>query len=159
VEIRRARADDVAALQAIVERAYAPYVERIGRRPAPMDDDYTARVRDGLVDVIHEDGEILGLIVLVSDGDSLLVENVVVHPSHQGLGVGRALLAHADDTAGLLGLAELRLYTNAAMTENLGLYRRLGYREIDRRTEDGFQRVFFSKPSPLPTDDGAGDRT
>jgi hypothetical protein len=32
------------------------------------------------------------------------------------------------------------------MTENLAFYARLGYREDDRRTEEGFQRVFFSKP-------------
>ena len=31
------------------------------------------------------------------------------------------------------------------MTENLELYPRLGYREIDRRLDQGFQRVFFSK--------------
>ena len=31
------------------------------------------------------------------------------------------------------------------MTENLELYPRLGYREVDRREEDGFSRVFFRK--------------
>jgi hypothetical protein len=39
----------------------------------------------------------------------------------------------------------LRLYTNAAMTENLTLYQRLGYREDERRGEAGFERVFLSK--------------
>jgi hypothetical protein len=39
----------------------------------------------------------------------------------------------------------LRLYTNAAMRENLILYHRLGYQEDDRRGEDGFERVFLSK--------------
>ena len=42
--IRRASAGDVPALEDIVERAYGVYVERIGRRPGPMDDDYAARV-------------------------------------------------------------------------------------------------------------------
>jgi hypothetical protein len=31
------------------------------------------------------------------------------------------------------------------MTDNLGLYPRLGYEEFDRRREDGFDRVYFSK--------------
>ncbi|HEX7058445.1 MAG TPA: hypothetical protein VF176_01160 [Solirubrobacterales bacterium] len=39
----------------------------------------------------------------------------------------------------------MRLYTNAKMTENLELYLRLGYREVDRRCELGFERVFLAK--------------
>jgi hypothetical protein len=31
------------------------------------------------------------------------------------------------------------------MHENLELYPRLGYRQTDRRVEDGFERVYFSK--------------
>jgi hypothetical protein len=31
------------------------------------------------------------------------------------------------------------------MTENLGLYPRLGYQQFDRRVEDGFDRVYFEK--------------
>ena len=37
------------------------------------------------------------------------------------------------------------LYTNAKMRENLALYARLGWREVDRRTESGFERVYFEK--------------
>jgi hypothetical protein len=41
------------------------------------------------------------------------------------------------------------------MTENLTLYRHLGDREDDRRTENGLKRVFFSEalghPSPSQT--------
>lgn len=147
MEIRRARPDDVDVLRSIVERAFDLYVERIGRRPAPMDDDYGARIAGGLVDVAEEAGVLLGLIVLVVGDGFLLVETVAVDPPRQGLGVGRALLAHADRTATRLGLAELRLYTNASMTENLELYPRLGYREVERATRNGFARVFFVKPA------------
>ena len=61
------------------------------------------------------------------------------------VGVGRALLSYAETHARRHGLDTLRLYTNAAMAENLALYRRLGYREDDRRGEHGFERVFLSK--------------
>lgn len=134
-------------VRAIVDEAYAPYVPRIGMRPGPMDDDYVAELRDGLVDVVEHDGEILGLVVLVDEGDALLVQNVAVRPASQGRGVGRALLTHADRTAVRRGLDELRLYTHSGMTENIELYQRLGWRETHRRTEHGFQRVFFSKPA------------
>ena len=147
VEIRHARPDDVETLCALAERAYGVNVKRIGRRPAPMDDNYAKKVTAELVDVAVQDGKLVGLIVLVPDDTSLQVQNVAVEPEAQGHGVGRALLAHAEDTAARLGLRELRLYTNAVMAENLELYPRLGYHEIARRFDNGFDRVFFSKPT------------
>ena len=54
-------------------------------------------------------------------------------------------MALAETYAVERSVGELRLYTNAAMAENLTFYRRLGYRETDRRTDAGFERVFFSK--------------
>lgn len=148
MEMRGARLDEVDALRGIVQRAYEPYVPRIGRRPAPMDDDYAARVRSGQVTVAVVRGGPAGLIVTEPQADHLLIDNVAVEPAYQGRGIGRALLAHAERIAARSGLRELRLYTNAAMTENLALYPRLGYRETGRRRDEGFDRVFFTKPTP-----------
>jgi ribosomal protein S18 acetylase RimI-like enzyme len=144
-QIRPARVSDVPALSEIVERAYGIYVERIGRRPAPMNDDYAKKVRDDHVFVADREGAVAGLLVLVAAQDHLLIENVAVDPERQGTGIGRALLAYAETHAAEHHIPELRLYTNAAMTENLTLYPRLGYREDDRRTENGLKRVYFSK--------------
>jgi hypothetical protein len=36
-------------------------------------------------------------------------------------------------------------YTHELMIENISLYRRLGYKEVERRAEEGFQRVFRRK--------------
>jgi GNAT superfamily N-acetyltransferase len=57
-----------------------------------------------------------------------------------------ALLALAEEQARGLGLGEIRLYTNEAMTENLAYYPRHGYAETHRAEQDGFNRVFFRKP-------------
>jgi ribosomal protein S18 acetylase RimI-like enzyme len=145
MHIRLARASDVPALREIVERAYGIYIERIGRRPAPMNDDYAEKVCHGDVYVAEHDGVVAGLLVLVPAPDHLLIENVAVDPERQGTGVGLALLTYAETYAAGHGIPQLRLYTNAAMTENLALYRRLGYREDDRRTENGLKRVFLAK--------------
>ena len=110
-----------------------------------MDDDYAARVRDGRVFVAEAGGGAVGILVLIPHADHLLVENVAVDPAQQGRGIGRALLAFAEQRADELGLAELRLYTHVKMTENQAFYRRLGYRETERRAQSGFERVFMSK--------------
>ena len=145
MDIRRARRDEAPALAALAERAYERYVERIGRRPAPMDADYPALVDAGEVFVAHESGTIAGLIVLIRKPDHLFVENIAVDPERQSRGVGRALLTYADQAAREAGLIELRLYTNAAMTENLAIYPHLGWHETGRRTERGFERIYFAK--------------
>jgi N-acetylglutamate synthase-like GNAT family acetyltransferase len=146
VEIRRASVADLPALRALVREAYAPYVPRIGREPAPMTADYAALVEAAEVWVATDDRGVAGVLVLHSQADALFLENVAVAPAAQGRGIGRALIAHAERRARELGLAEVTLYTNAKMTENLALYPALGYVETDRRREDGYDRVFYRKP-------------
>lgn len=143
--IRLAQQAELHAIMAVVQRAYAPYIPRIGRRPAPMDDDYKARIHRQQVHLALDGDILLGLIVLIDSGDHLLVENVAVTPTMQRQGTGRALMAHADAVAQQRRLPEIRLYTNAAMTENLSFYARLGYRETGRAEQSGFDRVFFTK--------------
>jgi GNAT superfamily N-acetyltransferase len=152
VRIRAAERGDIEAIEAIVERAYGVYVERIGMRPGPMDSDYAEKVGRGLVFVAEEpraDGgegaEVLALLVLVELEDRLMIDNVAVDPARQGEGIGRRLLAFAEERAGAAGLDRVALYTHEMMSENLALYARLGYEEDERRQEDGFARVFMSK--------------
>lgn len=136
---------DVPALAQVAQLAYAPYADRMGQRPAPMTADYDAIVARGEVWVAEDNRHVLGMLVLNAEPGYLLVENVAVVPEAQGQGVGKALMRLAEDRAAASGLAELRLYTNAAMTENLTYYPRHGYVETHRGEEGGFQRVFFRK--------------
>ena len=143
--IRLAGPPDQAAIEAIVQAAYAVYVPRIGRKPAPMEDDYAALIAARHVHVLEDGGEILGLVVLVPEEGQMLLDNVAVLPDAHGRGYGHRLLAFAEQQARAAGYAAIRLFTNAAMTENQARYRRLGYVETHRAGEDGFRRVFMSK--------------
>jgi ribosomal protein S18 acetylase RimI-like enzyme len=111
-----------------------------------MDADYDAAVVEGRTWVADADGEVAGVLVLSAEPDHLMIENVAVEPARQGTGIGRVLLEFAEQQAVACGLPELRLYTHVKMTENQALYTRLGYREVERRSESGFERVFMSKP-------------
>lgn len=143
--VRAATAWDVAALHAVAEAAYQGYVARIGRPPAPMTADYAAAVARGTAWVATRDDTVVGLLVLLPRLDHLLLENVAVLPAEQGRGTGSRLLAFAEEQARQLGLPEIRLYTNEAMTENLAYYPRRGYTETHRARDEGFSRVFFRK--------------
>jgi len=136
---------DAGAVRALVERAYGMYVQRIGRRPAPMDADYEALIGRAQVVLAELDGAPVGVLVLVPRPGHLLLENIAVDPAFQGRGVGRQLMQLAEQRAVQAGLPEVRLYTNQLMTENLAWYPALGYREVSRGEQDGFRRVFFRK--------------
>ncbi len=139
--IRLADRTDYAVVTACVKAAYAPYIERIGREPAPMTADYADLIARGAVSVLLEGGELRGVLVLKQEEAMLWIENVAVHPGHHHRGIGRRLLAYAEQRARVAHVLEVRLYTHELMVENISLYRRLGYQEVERREEEGFRRV------------------
>lgn len=144
--IRPATPSDVPAIRAIAGAAYAPYVPLIGREPAPMIADFDADVATGHADVALIGDTVAGYIVHRRVAErTWLLENVAVAPDTQGTGLGRALIANAEAAARAEGATEITLYTNAKMEANQALYPRLGYVEIRRATEDGFDRVFYRK--------------
>lgn len=143
--LRPATPDDLAAVEAIVRDAYTPYVAQIGRPPGPMLDDYAALIAQARVHVAACDGTVQGLVVLIPQGDTMLLDNVAVAPTAQGLGLGRLLLTFAERTARDAGCITITLYTNAAMTRNLALYARHGFAETHRVEERGLHRVYLRK--------------
>ncbi|MGH2420391.1 N-acetyltransferase [Pseudomonas sp. C 49-2] len=143
--MRPATAADVAAIEAIVQAAYSPYIERIGREPGPMLEDYRQLVQNGGVHVLENAGSVQGFIILLDDGDTLLLDNLAVAPDAQGLGYGRLLMDFAECQALTVGRATIRLYTNEAMNENITLYTRRGYVETHRAEEHGLRRVYMTK--------------
>jgi precorrin-4/cobalt-precorrin-4 C11-methyltransferase len=144
-EIRPARADDAGAVTALVRSAYGHYVDRIGRDPAPMLDDYPALIARGDVWVSDDETAILGVLVLHDADDHLLLENIAVAPAVQGRGLGSDLLAFVDAQARARGYREVRLYTHVTMAENIAYYPRHGYVETHRGGQSGYERVFFTK--------------
>jgi ribosomal protein S18 acetylase RimI-like enzyme len=139
---RRARPGDASAVAALTACAYAKYVPRMGREPEPMTVDYAEIIVDFYVWIL---GDVDGVLVLKVEPDHLLIWSIAVDPAQQGCGLGRRLMAFAEDEARRLDRPELRLYTHETMTENIALYTRLGYQETERRREKGFERVFMRK--------------
>jgi ribosomal protein S18 acetylase RimI-like enzyme len=142
---RSAEATDASRVAELVDAAYGHYVERIGMLPGPMTDDYADVIRNRQVTVAERQGAIVGIIVLTVTDEGFLVDNVAVHPSYRGTGLGRALLQFAEAEAQRVGFDAIYLYTHEKMTENLALYARIGYVEYDRRSQGAFSRVYLRK--------------
>ena len=143
--LRVATMEDRQAVEAIVQAAYSRYVPRIGRPPGPMLDDYSALIREGHVHVIQRGAMVEGVLVLIPEKDGMLLDNVAVIPTAQGIGLGRKMIEFAEQTARNAGCQSIRLYTNEAMKENIKLYSSLGYTETHRGDEKGLRRVYMTK--------------
>lgn len=143
--IRPARAEGAAQIAACVAAAYRHYIPRMGRPPGPMLDDYAQVIWQHDVFVLESDHSVIGTVVLIRKGQGILLDNVAVDPAYQGKGYGRRLIECAETEARRQGFAQLDLYTHECMTENIAMYKRLGYAETERRSERGYQRVYMRK--------------
>lgn len=85
---------------------------------------------EGVVLVAERSGALVGFLLLwPCDGRAHLVE-VSVMQAHQGLGIGRALFAAAEDWGRAAGYREATLTTYLEVPWNAPLYRRLGFADF-----------------------------
>ena len=143
--IRKACAGEVDAVRNIVLSAYERYAAVIGRPPAPMLDDYAVRIAAGQVWVLDDAGEMAGVLVMEDGPTAFLLDNIAVLPGRQGHGLGRLLLDFAEAEAARCGWDTVTLYTNSMMVRNIAIYAARGYVETERRSENGFDRVYMQK--------------
>lgn len=143
--IRAATPEDAPGVASCVCEAYVHYIERIGRQPGPMLEDYRDVIQKSQVHVAIAGARVVGAIVLKVTEEGFYVDNVSVRPAVKGRGVGRLLLELAESEAKRQGYSSIYLATHELMSENRALYARAGYVEYDRRVVNGFPRVFFRK--------------
>ncbi|WP_172329966.1 GNAT family N-acetyltransferase [Mangrovicoccus sp. HB161399] len=144
--IRPALPADEAAIRACAEAAFARYVPLIGRRPAPMDADFAAKIAAGQTHVSADaTGRVAGYVIFCPEDGAMHLDAIGVLPEAAGQGIGKALIAFCEAEARRLGLPLVTLHTNQKMEANLSIYPRLGYVETGRGEQDGFARVFYEK--------------
>ncbi|HKD78026.1 MAG TPA: GNAT family N-acetyltransferase, partial [Ktedonobacterales bacterium] len=103
------------------------------------------RISNGQTWVACDGNRIVGVLVLEVTPEGFLLNNVAVQPECQGKGYGRLLIEFAEAEARRRGFSEIILYTHAMMTENIALYGRIGFVEVRRVNEKGYDRVYMTK--------------
>ena len=73
------------------------------------------------------------------------IKRVWVAKPVRGLGVARRMLWKLEAAALEMGLATLRLDTNKTLTEAHALYRKEGYREVERFNDNPYAHLWFEK--------------
>jgi ribosomal protein S18 acetylase RimI-like enzyme len=110
-----------------------------------MLDDYSKVVEQHQAFVAEESERVIGVLVLIRKKGGILMDNVAVLPKYQGKGLGHRLIQLAETHALEQGFKYLDMYTHELMTENIEMYKRLGYVETKRCIEKGYRRVYMRK--------------
>jgi DNA-binding MarR family transcriptional regulator/GNAT superfamily N-acetyltransferase len=119
------------------------------------DDELTPPAGLLLVATLH--GEPVGCGALKFHGDGPAeVKRMWVSPARRGLGLGRRILAELEARAAAGEVRALRLETNHALAEAIGLYRDAGYREVAAFSDEPYAHHWFEKALDQPS--GAGHR-
>jgi len=114
------------------------------RSTAPTAEEF--RRPTGLFLVARLRGEPIGCGALkLTAGRPPEIKRMWVARSVRGLGVGRRLLAEIERRAAADGAQTIRLETNKALTEAIGLYRSQGYIEVAAFNDEHYAHHWFEK--------------
>ena len=106
-------------------------------------DEVFAEYRKGIVLKAVLDDVIIGSVRAYTDGDTVYIGKLIVHPNHQGKGLGKRLLAEIESK---LSKNRFELFTSGKSERNLQLYKKAGYRRFKEETdESGITFVYMEK--------------
>jgi predicted N-acetyltransferase YhbS len=134
--VRPAKIEDATAMRQLQQIAFAEEARRSGTRDIPpLQEEVSSivqHVKDHVAIVAVEEDRIVGSVRGVKADFGYIIRALVVHPTHQGKGIGSLLLRSVE-----LSLAKptrVDLTTNTLMEGNVPFYEKHGYR-VDERTE------------------------
>ncbi|SCX22469.1 GNAT family N-acetyltransferase [Agrobacterium rosae] len=99
------------------------------------------KVKDEIAFAAIDGEDLLGCIFCKPEATSLYVGKLAVSTNAQGKGVGRALLAKAEDIASSLGLTALRLETRIELTGNHQRFSTWGFTKTAENSHPGYDSI------------------
>jgi GNAT superfamily N-acetyltransferase len=135
--------------RAAVDRYFAELAERFPdgfEATDPAADEASLRPPGGAFVVALRDGVVVGCAGLRSLAPEIgEVKRMWVDPDTRGLGLGSRLLRHLESLSAARGHRMIRLDTNDTLTEAIAMYRKRGYRDIERYNDNPYARCWFEK--------------
>lgn len=152
IRIRAATAADAQKIGAVFDAAVGEgwkYLGELARGPMFPPEEWDKLVAEHappnvLLVAVNELDEIAGYTAVhPKEGELYLL---FVHPEHAGRGVGRTLLAAADEAMRAVGCREAFLYTHEQNKRALAVYEAAGYRRDGEIRESDFRGVHLREP-------------
>jgi ribosomal protein S18 acetylase RimI-like enzyme len=99
-----------------------------------------AKAQEEIGFIAIEGETLVGCVFLAERDDHFYLGKLAVLPSRQGCGVGRRLIAAAEDAARATGKPAIELQTRVELVANQAAFLRLGFRETGRTAHAGHDR-------------------
>jgi GNAT superfamily N-acetyltransferase len=153
IRIRRAGADDLATIAAVLYESFVQYkdlyTEKGFSATTPGIEDIRRRLEEGPVWVGLRDDVIVGTVSVVAKGDALYIRGMAVLPSARGSGIGSWLLREVESVAPAAGHKRLFLSTTPFLSSAIQLYESFGFRRTDAEPHDLFGTPLFTMEKAL----------
>ena len=150
MDIRLAKTSEAKAVRECVDTAFSHWIDVIGRKPMAMLTDYSPLIEQEKVYVAHINDELVGVLAMWLDHESLYIDTLAVNPSTQNQGIGQRLLKFAEAEAVKREQSKLSLCTNEKMQSYRDYYGRMGYKEVRfDKLDDGRGVVWMEKSLAL----------
>ena len=141
---------DLEDLQEILQLQYLSYQSEaalFGSRDIPplkqTLDEVIAEYKNGIVLKMTDDDVIVGSIRAKERNGTVYIGKLMVHPDYRRNGYGRSLLMEIEK---YFPDKRYELFTSTRSTDNIRLYRNLGYKMFDRKAvTDELQFVYMEK--------------
>jgi len=131
VEIRRANQRDAAAIELLIRESFhehnPAFTPKAFDLATPGKHEIENRIKESAVWVAVRANVIVGTTSAYSEGSSLHIRSMAVHPSMRGQGIGKLLLARVEDFACANGYKCLILNTTPFMNRAIRLYEAFGF--------------------------------
>lgn len=153
---RAATTDDVAAIVALVQSAYRGDSSRAGwtteahlldgRRTTPDDVADLVTATDSTVVLAERDGTLVACCHVERRDSRCYFGMFAVDPTRQGDGVGRQVLAHAEDLARRWACTVMEMTVIHQRTDLIAFYERRGYTDTGQRSPFPYGDERFGLP-------------
>lgn len=102
-----------------------------------------AEFDSGIILKAVENDEIIGSVRAKQENGTLLIGKLIVHPNHQGKGIGTQLLYAIEQAS---AAPRYELFTSSKSEKNIRLYERVGYRKFaEKQVSPGLSFVYLEK--------------
>lgn len=137
VSFRRAKPTDAETLADIRSEAMQPSLEAIGRfHPVRVRERFLSTFAPGETQLILHESELVGFFVVRTRQDHLLLDHLYLKVSAQGLGLGKRVMRHVQDSASEAN-KPIKLKALRGSAAN-GFYESLGFILVAQDSFDNF---------------------